>query len=204
MAENDKLKTYKGKRDFSKTPEPKSDSQNPSGGPIFVIQQHDASRMHFDFRLEIAGVLASWAVPKGPSTDPREKRLAVRTEDHPLAYADFEGRIPEDEYGAGAVIVWDTGQYENRSRKGEEQIDIETALAEGNIKVRLHGEKLQGGYALIHARMGGDEKSWLLVKENDEHADARRNPVSTQPESVLSGKTVAEIVDATQNSQAEE
>ena len=119
MTDEDKLQAYKGKRNFSETPEPKAGSGKSSRQPVFVIQQHDARRMHFDFRLEVAGVLASWSVPKGPSTDPLEKRLAVRTEDHPLDYADFEGRIPEQEYGAGVVIVWDTGRYENRSRKRE-------------------------------------------------------------------------------------
>ena len=111
MNEANKLTEYKRKRDFSRTTEPEGHSGTSSRQPIFVIQQHDATRMHYDFRLEVDGVLASWAVPKGLSTDPGEKRLAVRTEDHPLDYADFEGRIPEGEYGAGVVIVWDTGPY---------------------------------------------------------------------------------------------
>jgi DNA ligase D-like protein (predicted 3'-phosphoesterase) len=196
MTKEDKLQAYKKKRNFSKTPEPGAGSGQSSRGPIFVIQQHDASRMHFDLRLEIDGVLASWAVPKGPSTDPLEKRLAVRTEDHPLEYADFEGRIPEDEYGGGVVIVWDTGRYENRSRKEGREISVSKALAEGNIKVRLYGDKLKGGYALIHAKIGGDERNWLLVKEDDDQADARRNPVSTEPKSVLSGKTIKEMAEA--------
>jgi bifunctional non-homologous end joining protein LigD len=115
MKRHGRLEGYKAKRDFSKTPEPKAAPGGSSGKPIFVVQQHDATRMHFDFRLDVEGVLASWAVPKGPSTDPREKRLAVRTEDHPMEYAYFEGQIPEGEYGAGMVIVWDTGEYENMS-----------------------------------------------------------------------------------------
>jgi DNA ligase D-like protein (predicted 3'-phosphoesterase) len=193
MKKKERLKAYKGKRDFSKTPEPGARSGKSSPNPIFVIQQHDASRMHFDFRLEVDGVLASWAVPKGPSTDPRHKRLAVRTEDHPLDYARFEGSIPEGEYGAGVVIVWDTGEYENMSREEGKKISLDKALGEGNAKVRLHGKKLKGGYALIHTRMGGEEKNWLLVKEKDDQADARRNPVSTQPKSVISGKTIEEM-----------
>jgi DNA ligase D-like protein (predicted 3'-phosphoesterase) len=193
MKKGEKLKEYIGKRDFSKTSEPKAGSEKSSKKPIFVIQQHDASHMHFDFRLEVDGVLASWAVPKGPSTSPQDKRLAVRTEDHPLAYADFEGSIPEGEYGAGVVIVWDTGEFENASQKDGKEISLEKALAEGIVKVKLHGKKLKGGYALIHTKMRGDEKNWLLVKEKDEDADARRNPVATEPESVLSGKTIEEM-----------
>jgi DNA ligase D-like protein (predicted 3'-phosphoesterase) len=144
MTQLDKLKEYKNKRNFSKTPEPQTGSRNSSKQPIFVIQQHDASSMHFDFRLEVDGVLASWSVPKGPSTDPREKRLAIRTEDHPLEYAEFEGRIPENEYGAGVVIVWDTGEYDNASRKDGEEISLKDALEEGRATVGLHGKKLKG------------------------------------------------------------
>ncbi|MEJ2589695.1 MAG: DNA polymerase ligase N-terminal domain-containing protein [Deltaproteobacteria bacterium] len=201
MAEDKKLGEYKRKRDFSKTAEPQGRSGESSTKPRFVIQQHDASRMHFDFRLEVDGVLASWAVPKGLSTDPREKRLAVRTEDHPLDYADFEGRIPEGEYGAGVVIVWDTGPYENMSQKDHEPVPLKEALEKGHAKIDLFGSKLKGGYALIHTRMRGDEKNWLIVKEKDDHADARRNPVSTEPESVLSGKTIQEMAKATESVQ---
>ena len=193
MRKKQELGDYEGKRDFSKTPEPKAGPGKSGKRPIFVVQQHHARRMHFDFRLEVEGVLASWAVPKGPSTDPREKRLAVRTEDHPLAYADFEGRIPEGEYGAGVVIVWDTGEYENMSEKDGKKISLKEALHQGSAKIRLYGRKLKGGYALIHTKMRGDEKNWLLIKEKDENADARRNPVNTEPESVLSGKTIREM-----------
>jgi DNA ligase D-like protein (predicted 3'-phosphoesterase) len=149
--------------------------------------------MHWDFRLEVGGVLRSWAVPKGPSTDPREKRLAVATEDHPLDYADFEGVIPEGEYGGGTVIVWDAGPYRSLGRDDDEKPDIEDALDAGQAEFWLEGRKLRGGYALVHARPGGDEDAWLLIKMKDEGADARRNPVSTEPESVLSGRTLAEV-----------
>jgi len=193
MKKEERLKGYKAKRNFTKTPEPKAAPAKSSEKPIFVIQQHDARSMHFDFRLDVDGVLASWAVPKGPSTDPREKRLAVRTEDHPMEYADFEGEIPEGEYGAGTVIVWDTGDYENMSQKDGKKIPMSEALREGHAKVNLFGKKLKGGYALIHTKMRGDDKNWLLIKEDDEEADARRNPVSTEPESVISGKTVKEM-----------
>lgn len=203
MTRKDRLKRYKSKRDFSKTPEPKAGSRRSSQKPIFVIQQHDATRMHFDFRLEVDGVLASWSVPKGPSTDPREKRLAVRTEDHPLEYADFEGRIPEKEYGAGVVIVWDTGRYENRNKKNGREISMKKALEEKSVKLMLHGKKIKGGYALIHAKTGGDDKNWLLIKADDDYADARRNPVSSEPHSVLSGKTIREMAKDTKSEQEE-
>ncbi len=190
----DKLREYKGKRDFSKTPEPQGSSGAKSGKkPIFVVQQHKASRMHFDLRLEVDGVLKSWAVPKGPSTDPEDKRLAARTEDHPLDYARFEGAIPEGEYGGGTVIVWDTGEYDNQSHKDDQDISMNEALDKGHVSVWLHGQKLKGGYSLIHTRMRGQEKNWLLIKEKDDEADARRNPVSTEPQSVISGLSVEEM-----------
>jgi DNA ligase D-like protein (predicted 3'-phosphoesterase) len=204
MTSIDRLKTYRSKRNFSKTTEPQGRSVKSSRKPVFVIQQHDASRMHFDFRLEVDGVLASWSLPKGPSTDPHDKRLAVRTEDHPLEYADFEGRIPENTYGAGAVIVWDTGTFENMSQKDGREISLKKALAQGSARVRLNGKKISGGYALIHAKIGGDDKNWLLVKEKDDHADARRNPVSTEPKSVLSGKTIKEMAQSTEKERQED
>jgi DNA ligase D-like protein (predicted 3'-phosphoesterase) len=188
----DILKDYHGKRDFSRTPEPSGKEARISREPIFVIQKHDARHLHYDFRLEVDGVLKSWAVPKGPSTDPKDKRLAVPTEDHPLAYADFEGTIPEGEYGAGTVLVWDTGSYRNLTEKQGEAIPMGQAVEHGHVKVWLEGQKLKGGYALSRFRKGKDE-SWLLVKMDDEAADARRNPVSTEPQSVLSGRTLEEI-----------
>lgn len=194
----DALKHYRSRRDFAKTPEPAGDdgAWKKRGNPIFVIQQHDASSMHFDFRIEIDGALASWAVPKGPSTDPSEKRLAVRTEDHPMEYADFEGTIPEGEYGAGRVIVWDAGPYRNLKRDDDgNEVSVAESLDQGNVEIWLEGRKLTGGYALVHAKLGGNEKNWLLVKMDDEGADARRNPVSTEPESVLSGRTIDEVED---------
>ena len=184
---SDKLKRYRAKRDFHKTREPEGAK---AGGrkhePIFVIQKHRASTLHYDFRLEVDGVLKSWAVPKGPSTDPREKRLAVEVEDHPLDYADFEGGIGQGNYGAGAVIVWDTGPYTSEE-------PMEEALERGHVIVDLHGHKLHGGYLLQRTRKVGDQQQWLLIKRRGEGADARRNPVSTEPASVLSGRTVEEV-----------
>ena len=154
--------------------------------PSFVIQKHAATSLHYDFRLEVDGVLKSWAVPKGPSTDPRDKRLAMEVEDHGLDYAGFEGVIAEG-YGAGAVIVWDNGTYENLSEE-----PMAEALERGTARVWLHGKKLRGGYTLRRTS-GGKKPQWLLMKRRDEEADARRDPVSTEPQSVLSGRTIEEV-----------
>jgi len=186
------LNAYQGKRDFRRTPEPTGGGRRTSREPIFVVQKHDASRLHYDFRLEVDGVLKSWAVPKGPSLDPREKRLAVPTEDHPLEYAAFEGVIPAGEYGAGTVLVWDTGPYRNLTEKKGTPMSMAEAVAHGHLRVWLLGRKLKGGYALTRFKTGRDE-SWLLVKADDEEADAGRDPVSTEPASVLSGRTLEEI-----------
>jgi DNA ligase D-like protein (predicted 3'-phosphoesterase) len=187
------LKEYREKRDFRRTKEPSGGEKTASDKPVFVIQKHDASNLHYDFRLEVDGVLKSWAVPKGPSTDPSVKRLAMPTEDHPLEYADFEGVIPEDEYGGGTVMVWDTGPYRNlRAEKDEEKLSMAESLDDGKVEVWLEGEKLRGGYALIRTGKGDDAR-WLLIKMDDDEADARRNPTSTEPKSVLSGRTLDEI-----------
>ena len=189
------LEEYRQKRDFGKTAEP-------SGGegagkeckkPLFVIQKHASRTLHYDFRLEVDGVLVSWAVPKGPSTDPREKRLAVPTEDHPMEYAGFEGVIPEGEYGAGTVMVWDTGTYENlRAVKEGDGATMEEAIELGKVEISLEGEKLRGGYALI--RTGKGEKArWLLIKMRDDDADPSRNPVDAEQRSALTGRTMDEI-----------
>jgi DNA ligase D-like protein (predicted 3'-phosphoesterase) len=161
-----------------------------AGDPRFVIQLHDATTLHYDFRLEVDGVLRSWAVPKGPSTDPRERRLAVEVEDHSLEYGDFEGVIGEGGYGSGAVIVWDAGTYRNL----DEERSMARALADGRARFWLEGEKLRGGWTLVRTgARTGVKAQWLLIKRRDEGADARRNPQSTQPESVLSGRTVEQV-----------
>lgn len=186
------MASYKSKRNFSKTPEPRGGKRKPGKSPIFVIQKHDAATLHYDFRLEIDGVLKSWAVPKGPSTDPRQRRLAIETEDHPLDYANFEGVIPEGEYGAGPVLVWDRGRLKNITGKDGDTQPLKMAHENGHILVRLKGKKLEGGFAL-HRTGKKSEGKWLLVKMDDEKADARRNPVSTQPKSVKSGKTLHQV-----------
>ena len=191
----DRLRTYRDKRRGSVTTEPGVREQTAPAGPgrdddapRFVIQKHDATTLHYDFRLEVDGTLRSWAVPKGPSTDPRQKRLAVEVEDHPLEYADFEGVIGAG-YGSGAVIVWDAGTYRNL----DETRSMAEALEAGHAKVWLEGEKLTGGWTLHRTGAGGAKAQWLLIKRRDEGADARRNPQKTQPESVRSGRTVEEV-----------
>ena len=151
------LEEYEKKRDFEKTSEPSvSDLKESSDKPIFVVQRHDARNLHYDFRLEIDGVLKSWAVPKQPPKKAGTKRLAVQTEDHPLAYADFEGEIPAGEYGAGRVEIWDRGTFELLKLKDKE------------IVVTRHGEELKGDYVLIRTKYGKEEKGWLLFKRPTE------------------------------------
>ena len=197
MARQDTLARYRDRRDSSRSPEPAGTAAAGQRGdtPIFVIQKHDASTLHYDFRLEIDGVLKSWAVPKGPSTDPREKRLAVETEDHPLDYADFEGTIPDDQYGGGTVLVWDTGAFENAKRDDEGRIvkSLADCFEDGHLTVVLHGEKISGGYSLTHFRNENGKRQWLLVKMDDDQADARRKPVNSEPGSVLSDRTIDDI-----------
>jgi DNA ligase D-like protein (predicted 3'-phosphoesterase) len=186
------LQTYRSKRDLDRSPEPSGEGAG-DGGHRFVVHRHDASSLHYDLRLEAGDVLKCWAVPKGPSTDPSEKRLALPTEDHPVDYLDFEGVIPEGEYGAGTVLVWDTGPYENRTVDDDgDPVPVEEAIERGHVVVWLEGEKIGGGYALTRTD-GGDDPRWLLVKMDDDRADARRNPTSTEPESVKTGRSAGEI-----------
>ncbi|WP_341842254.1 DNA polymerase ligase N-terminal domain-containing protein [Chitinophaga caseinilytica] len=164
------LTKYNQKRDFKKTSEPKS-GKAPGKDHIFVIQRHHATRLHYDFRLEMDGVLKSWAVPKGPSLNPADKRLAMEVEDHPFDYKDFQGEIPPGNYGAGYVYIWDKGTYELLEPNGQ-PFDKE-ALKEwksGSLKVILHGKKLKGEFALVKMRGGREENAWLLIKHNDKYA----------------------------------
>lgn len=181
-----RLKTYREKRDFSRTPEPEGGE---GAGSSFVVQKHDARRLHYDFRLELGGVLLSWAVPKGPSLDPTIKRLAVRTEDHPLDYGKFEGVIPKGQYGAGPVLVWDYGHWRAEG-------DPHEGFRQGHISFRLFGDKLRGRWHLVRTRgyPRGERESWLLIKSRD--AEARElgpEIVDEEPLSVLSGRTIEEI-----------
>lgn len=190
----DHLKAYSKKRDFSQTPEPSDDlpEHGTADGPVFVVQKHDASRLHYDFRLEVDGVLKSWAVPKGPSINPSEKRLAMPTEDHPMGYAIFEGVIPKGQYGAGPVIVWDLGTFRNITEKHGEPVPAARAIEDGHISLYLAGQKLQGGFSLIQMKHSKD-KGWLLVKMDDDGADPTRDIVAEEPRSVLSGRTIEEV-----------
>lgn len=177
-----------------------SSAKPTGGGKRFVIQKHDATRLHYDFRLEVDGVLKSWAVPKGPSPDPRDRRLAVRTEDHELEYADFEGVIPEGVYGAGTVMVWDWGTYRNlRANRGSESLDMAGSIRSGLIEVWLEGDKLRGGYALKRME-GGDKAQWLLIKMDDDAADARRKPTRTENRSIKTGRSMRRIAEEEEES----
>lgn len=188
------LDMYRARRDFQYTDEPPGKKVSKTKRSIFVIQQHAARAMHYDTRLSIDGVLVSWTVPKGPSIDPKVKRLAVMTEDHPLEYATFEGIIPRGQYGAGPVIVWDRGTYKNIREKDGKPVSMKQCLKDGRIEIFLRGKKLEGGFALIRTGSAADQKSrWLLIKMKDEYADARRNPVASEPESVKTGVTIQEL-----------
>ena len=185
------LTTYKKKRNFKSTSEPVGGTSN-RGKLNFVIQKHDATRLHYDFRLEMDGVLKSWAVPKGPSTDPAVKRLAMMVEDHPYDYKNFEGIIPEGNYGAGTVIIWDKGTYEPiepvKGKKAQEK-HLLKQLKEGSVKIILHGEKLRGEWALVHTKQS--ENSWLLIKHKDKFASSAE--VTNKSKSVVSGKTLLQL-----------
>ncbi|MET4171917.1 bifunctional non-homologous end joining protein LigD [Bradyrhizobium sp. LA6.1] len=185
-----KLSTYRQKRDFEKTPEPSGKTAvAPSAQRRFVIQKHDATRLHYDLRLEFDGVFKSWAVTKGPSLDPHDKRLAVEVEDHPLDYGDFEGTIPEGQYGGGTVMLWDRGTWESE--------DPERGFQKGDLKFTLHGDKLHGSWVLVrmrHDRTGGKRTNWLLIKHRDEYA-SESDDILSEDKSVASGRAMAEIAD---------
>lgn len=192
----DALLLYSSNQNRNSSPESQRDAmpiKNTKEKPIFVIQKHNATTLHYDFRLEIDGTLKSWAVPKGPSTDPQNKHLAIETEDHPMEYANFEGEIPEGNYGTGQVIIWDRGTFDNIKEKNDKPVSLKQSYNDGHIEVDLHGKKLRGGYALIRTAADDDAKKWLLIKMRDEYADARRNPVNTEPKSIVSGKTIEEM-----------
>jgi len=185
----DSIARYNRKRDFTRTPEPAGKTAARKGRSLkFVIQKHRATQLHYDFRIEAGGVLKSWAVPKGPSLNPADRRLAMQVEDHPLAYGSFEGIIPKGNYGAGEVIVWDRGTY--RPTGGERP---EKAIDSGEIKFTLRGKKLRGGFMLVKMRArDGADNAWLLIKERDDFVD-RRWRASAHEESVKSGRTLADI-----------
>jgi DNA ligase D-like protein (predicted 3'-phosphoesterase) len=193
MSEDEKLEAYRRKRDFAKTSEPSgSGRKKTEGKPRFSVQKHRSKRLHYDLRLEVEGVLKSWAVPKGPSLDTKTKRLAVPTEDHPLDYIDFEGTIPEGEYGAGSVIVWDIGTYENTTNADGDEVPMTEALEKGHATVFLAGEKLSGGFALTRTGRGKNER-WILVKMKDDEARPDLDILEAEPNSALTGRSVEEV-----------
>ena len=195
MAKDD-LREYRAKRTFAATPEPAPARVERSGPLLFVVQMHAATRLHFDFRLECDGVLKSWAVPKGPSLDPSEKRLAVLTEDHPYGYASFEGVIPPKQYGAGEVIVWDCGVYSPDEGglwfddRATAEREVRDGLAKGKLSIELRGEKLKGSFALVKTRGRpptgtGSDNAWLLIKHKDRFV--AKGDISEKNRSVLTG-----------------
>lgn len=184
-----RLKTYREKRDFSRTPEPSGEREPKRPGASFVVQKHDARRLHYDFRLELDGVLLSWAVPKGPCLDPGVKRLAMRTEDHPLEYGGFEGVIPEGEYGAGPVLIWDRGTWIPEG-------DPQEGLRKGHLAFTLRGKKLRGRWHLVRTQRFAyaERESWLLIKSHDaEASEETPEIVETLPLSVLSGRSIDDV-----------
>jgi bifunctional non-homologous end joining protein LigD len=192
----DRLNTYRSKRDFSKTSEPEGGKTSREGDPIFVVQKHAARSLHYDFRLEVDGALASWAVPKGPSYDPKAKRLAVHVEDHPLDYQDFEGKIPGGEYGGGAVIVWDSGTYRNLTEDRGKATAMRKAIERGHFSVWLDGTKLNGGWAFTRASKPDDRQDgWIMVKRKDEFANPGLDIAKTRPESTKTGRKIEELKD---------
>jgi len=179
------LSEYKKKRKFDKTPEPGPQKKRTKSGRLFVVQKHRATQLHYDFRLEADGVLKSWAVPKGPSLDPKVKRLAMQVEDHPVDYAKFEGVIPEGEYGGGTVMVWDYGTYEP-----EDTEDVSEALRKGELKFTLNGEKLKGSWVLVRTR----DRQWLLLKHRDYYT-TEEDVTEIAPVSILTRRSLAEIAE---------
>src|SRR5579885_2415916 len=182
------LEEYSSKRRFTETPEPPPSKEgSKQRANTFCVQRHDATRLHYDFRLEMDGVLKSWAIPKGPALDPSVKHLAAMVEDHPVEYGSFEGNIPEGNYGAGSVMLWDRGTYDLLGEAGGAE-----QLARGDLKFRLHGEKLNGEFALVRMKGRGKGNEWLLIKKRDEFASPGWD-VEAHASSVLSGRTQEEI-----------
>ena len=187
MAKPRKLEEYRKKRQFDRTPEPAGVESPGKTENTFVVQKHAARRLHYDFRLAIDGTLKSWAVPKGPSLNPDDKRLAVRTEDHPLDYANFEGNIPEGSYGAGTVMVWDRGTFQV-----EGKADAATQVEHGEIKFSLNGEKLRGSFVIVKLKNSEKGNEWLMIKHKDAAVDLNWN-IDEHDGSVLTGRVLEEI-----------
>ena len=194
-----KLAEYRHKRDFSKTAEPSGNESRAGKAKkklVFVIQKHAASHLHFDFRLELDGVMKSWAVPKGPSYDPSVKRLAMQVEDHPIDYNTFEGTIPKGEYGGGTVMLWDRGTYTSALDENDPIPELHRGYAKGDLKILMHGKRMHGSWVLVRTRRGSEEKpQWLLIKHRDEFSKPGSDIVATEMTSVVSGRTMEEIAE---------
>ncbi|MEK7401085.1 MAG: DNA polymerase ligase N-terminal domain-containing protein [Gemmatimonadota bacterium] len=200
VSAREQLSEYQRKRDFSRTAEPAGGGTRKSKTVRleFVIQKHAATRLHFDLRLELDGVMKSWAVPRGPSPDPMDKRLAVQVEDHPMEYNNFEGTIPKGEYGGGTVMIWDHGWYEHEVKGGGAQA-IRAGYHKGDLKVVFHGKRMKGSWVLVRTRGYGDDgkPSWLLIKHRDQFAESGGDLVETHLTSVATKRTMEQIGGAT-------
>ena len=193
-----KLAEYRRKRDFSRTREPVGGKRKKTPRLAYVIQKHDASRLHYDLRLELDGVMKSWAVPKGPSLDPSVKRLAIHVEDHPIEYNQFEGTIPEGEYGGGTVMIWDHGTYTAVGGEDDPDTAPRAGYRKGELKFELHGKRLKGSWVLVRTRGRGDRSrqgQWLLIKHRDAAADSDTDPTEKFQTSARTGRTMAEIAE---------
>ena len=192
MKKPPKLAEYRRKRDFGRTSEPRGATRKRTRALAYVIQKHAASRLHYDLRLELDGVMKSWAVPKGPSLDPSVKRLAMQVEDHPIEYNKFEGTIPQGEYGGGTVMIWDRGTYEAESGDGVDA--VRDGYKRGDLKITMHGERMQGSWVLVRTRRDPKGRAqWLLIKHRDHLAMAGADIVAAVQTSVVTGRTMEEI-----------
>ena len=199
----EKLTEFRRKRDFRKTPEPKGSGNAPPSakkpeGPVFVIQKHDATTLHYDFRLEVDGVLVSWAVPKGPPEEASQRRLAIKVEDHPLEYGAFEGTIPQGEYGGGTVMLWDIGTYENlrEAKEGGGAASMAESVAAGLVEIRMHGERLKGELALKRFKEEHGKEQWLILRMKVGDPNEQPGLLEDNPRSVKSGRTMQQIARA--------
>jgi bifunctional non-homologous end joining protein LigD len=193
-----KLTEYRRKRDFTRTGEPEGGKRKKSPRLAYAIQKHAASRLHYDLRLELDGVMKSWAIPKGPSLDPSVKRLAIHVEDHPIEYNAFEGTIPEGEYGGGTVMMWDQGTYTSPGQEDDREDALREGYRKGDFKFVLRGKRLKGSWVLVRTRAGGDksrQNQWLLIKHRDAEADPDTDPVAEHLTSAKSGRTMDEIAE---------
>jgi bifunctional non-homologous end joining protein LigD len=192
---SERLAEYRRKRDFKRTREPKGAATRPPASVrlAYVIQRHEATRLHFDLRLELDGVMKSWAVPKGPSLDPSVKRLAIEVEDHPIEYNSFEGTIPEGEYGGGTVMLWDRGTYRYPGEADDPVAALRAGYRKGDFKFELRGKRLRGSWVLVRTRRQGRKNQWLLIKHRDDEADPELDPVERYQTSVTTGRTMDEI-----------